>query len=133
LAEACGIAGRFEEGLDTVAEAFATEDKTNERHSEANLHKVKGDLILWRADAEAPLGDQKEAEECYRKSIEVSHDQEAKSFELKAVLNLSQLWKRQRKNIEAKQALAEVYSWFTEGLDTVDLRDARALLDELNT
>jgi predicted ATPase len=82
LAEAYGIAERFEEGLDAVAQAFATEDKTNERHSEANLHRVKGDLILRRARAEADPVAQMEAEECFRKSIEVSRNQEAKSFEL---------------------------------------------------
>ena len=132
LAEAYGTAGRFEEGLAAVAEAIAIEEKTDERHDEAELHRLKGDLVLRRSGIEAEPGVQTEAEECFRKAIEIARQQEAKSFELKAVTSLSQLWKQQGKKAEARQALAEIYGWFSEGFDTKDLKDAKALLEQLS-
>jgi predicted ATPase len=131
LAEACGTAGRFEEGLAAVAEAIAIDEKTGERYYEAELHRLKGDLILRRSAVEAEPGVQTEAEDCFRKSIETARQQEARSFELRAVTSLSRLWKQQGKKAEARQALAEIYGWFTEGFDTRDLKDAKALLDEI--
>jgi predicted ATPase len=133
LAEAYGIAGRFEEGLAAVAEATAIVEKTDERHDEARLYRLKGDLILRRSCIGAELGVQTESEECFRKSIEIARQQEARSFELRAVTSLSRLWKQQGKKAEARQMLAEIYGWFTEGFDTADLKDAKALLEELNS
>jgi predicted ATPase len=72
-----------------------------------------------------------EAEECFRQAIEIARRQSAKSLELRAVMSLSRLWQKQGKKEEARQMLAETYSWFTEGFDTADLKEARALLDEL--
>ena len=132
LAEAYGRAGRFEEGLAAVAEAITIEEKTDERHDEAELHRLKGDLVLRRSGVEAELGVQTKAEECFRKAIEIARQQEAKSFELKAVTSLSQLWKQQGKKTEARQALAEIYGWFSEGFDTKDLKEAKALLEQLS-
>ena len=132
LAGAYGTAGRFEEGLAAVAEAIAIEEKTDERHDEAELHRLKGDLLLRRSGIEAEPGVQTEAEECFRKAIEIARQQEAKSFELKAMTSLSQLWKQQGKKAEARQMLAEIYGWFSEGFDTKDLKDAKALLEQLS-
>ncbi len=132
LAEACATAGRFEEGLDAVEEAIAIVEKTGEGYYVAELHRLKGELVLGRSGAEAEPSGQTEAEECLRKSIEIARQQEARSFELKAVTSLSRLWKQQGKKAEARQALAEIYGWFSEGLDTKDLKDARALLEQLS-
>ena len=129
LAEACGTAGRFEEGLAAVAEAIAIVEKTGERYNEAELHRVKGDLVLRRSGVEAQPGVQTEAEECFRKSIEIARQQEARSFELRAVISLSRLWKQQGKKAEARQALAEIYGWFSEGFETKDLIDAKVLMN----
>jgi len=131
LAEACGTAGRFEEALAAVAEARAIMERTTEYLEEARLHRVEGELILRRSGIEAEPGVQTEAEEYFRKSIEVARQQEAKTFELKAVVSLSRLWKQQGKKAEARQMLAEIYNWFTEGFDTHDLKDAKALLEQL--
>ena len=132
LAEACETAGRFEEGLAALAEAIAIMGRTGERYYEAELHRLKGDLTLRRFGVEPEPGVQTEAEECFQKSIEVARQQEAKTFELKAVVSLSRLWKQQGKRAEARQALAELYGWFGEGLDTKDLKDAKALLEQLS-
>jgi predicted ATPase len=132
LAEACETAGRFEEGLAAVAEAIAIVGKTGERYNEAELHRLKGALVLGRSGVEAPSDVQTEAEECFRKSIEIARQQEARSFELRAMTSLSRLWMQQGKKAEARQALAEIYGWFSEGFDTADLKDAKALLEQLS-
>ncbi len=132
LAEACGTAGRFEEGLAAVSEAIAIVGKTDERYSEAELHRLKGDLVLRSSGVEAEPGVQTEAEECFRKSIEIARQQEARSYELKAVTSLSRLWKQQGKKAEARQALAEIYGWFSEGFETQDLIDAKELIEQLS-
>jgi predicted ATPase len=132
LAEACGTAGRFEEGLAAVAEAIAIVGKTGERYNEAELHRLKGELILRGSGLEAKPGVQMEAEECFRKSIEIARHQEARSYELKAVISLSRLWKQQGKKEQARQMLAEIYGWFGEGFDTKDLIDAKALIEQLS-
>lgn len=132
LAEAYGIPGRFEEGLAAVAEATAIVEKTDERHDEARLHRLKGDLVLRSSGLEAEPGVQTEAEECFRKSIEVARQQQARSFELRAVTSLCRLWDQQGKKAEARQALEEICGWFSEGFDTKDLKDAKALIEQLS-
>jgi len=132
IAEACGTAGHFEEGLTALAEATAIMERTAERLDEARLHQLKGDLILRGSAAEAQPGIQTEAEECFRKSIELARRQEAKLLELKAITSLSQLWKQQGKKAEARQALAEIYEWFSECFDTKDLTDAKLLIEQLS-
>jgi predicted ATPase len=131
LADACMTAGRFDEGLATVAEGIAITERTGERVMEAELYRLKGDHIIGCSGTDAKHGVQTEAEECFWKSIEIARKQEARSYELRAVTSLSRLWKRQGKKAEARQMLAEIYGWFTEGLDTADLKDAKALLDNL--
>ena len=115
-----------------MAEAIAIMERTGERHNEAELHRLKGDLILRGSGVEAQPGIQTEAEECFRKSIEIARQQEARLFELKAVTSLSRLWKQQGKKAEARQALAEIYGWFSEGFDTKDLIDAKLLIEQLS-
>jgi predicted ATPase len=98
-------------------------DQTDERFSEAELYRLKGEL-LQQADGKG----QKDAEACFLTAIEVARSQNAKSWELRAVLSLSRLWQQQGKRKEARQMLAEVYGWFSEGFDTADLQGAKALL-----
>jgi predicted ATPase len=132
LAGSCGIAGRFEEGLAAVAEAIAIVGKTGERYNEAELHRLKGDLALRGSGVEAEPAVQTEAEEGFRKSIEIARQQQARSFELRAVMSLSRLWEQQGKKEQARQALAEIYGWFREGFETEDLKAAKSLLDKLS-
>jgi predicted ATPase len=115
-----------------VAEAITIMGKTDERYYEAELHRLKGELILRGSGVEAPPGVQTEAEECFRNSIEIARQQEARSFELRAVTSLSRLWEQQGKKEQARQMLAEIYGWFNEGLETEDLKAAKSLLDELS-
>jgi predicted ATPase len=126
LAKAHGKAGQAEEGLALIAEAQGLVTKTGERSNEAELHKVNGELLLARSPSD-PAG----AEASFRESLEVAHRQSAKSFELGAATSLARLWKQQGRKQEARELLAPVYDWFTEGFDTQDLKDAKALLDEL--
>jgi class 3 adenylate cyclase/predicted ATPase len=132
LAKAYGTAGRFEEGLATVAEAITIMEKTDERLCEAELYRLKGEFVLGRSGVETEPEVQTEAEECLRKAIEIARRQEAKYLELKAVMSLSRLWQQQGKKDEARRMLAEIYGWFSEGFDTKDLNDAKALIDQLS-
>jgi class 3 adenylate cyclase/predicted ATPase len=127
MAEACAKTGRIEEGLSALAEALAIAHKTGERFYEAELHRIKGELLLRQV-----LGDEEAAEGCFQKALEVTRSQEARSLELRAVMSLSRLWQKQGKKEEARQMLAEIYDWFTEGFDTADLKEAKALLQELS-
>ena len=134
LAHACGRADHCEEGLTAVAEAITLVERTEERYQEAKLYQLKGELTLKQFSVQSSHSTvQQGAEECFRKSIEIAHRQEAKSFELSAVMSLSRLWQQHDKKAEAHTMLAEIYGWFTEGFDTADLKDAKTLLDELST
>ena len=130
LAEAYGKVGQAEEGLTALAEALTVADKTGERFYEAELYRLKGELTL-QSNSQSPESPTREAEECFLKAIDIARGQSAKSLELRAVMSLSRLWQPQGKREEARQMLAEIYGWFTEGFDTADLKDAKALLDEL--
>jgi predicted ATPase/class 3 adenylate cyclase len=129
LAEAQEKGALPEEGLTVLAEALAIVNKTGECFWEAELYRLKGELKL---QSEVQVGSevQDEAEECFRKAIEIAQRQSAKSLELRAVMSLSRLLARQGKKTEARQMLADIYGWFTEGFDTGDLKEARALLKE---
>jgi predicted ATPase len=126
LAEASAQVGQREEGLPLLAEALAMINDTEERRWEAELHRLKGELLLRQAVLDAP-----QAEACFQQSLTIARRQQAKSWELRAALSLSRLWQQQDKRTEARQLLAEVYGWFTEGFDTPNLQEARALLDAL--
>jgi TOMM system kinase/cyclase fusion protein len=133
LAEAYEKMGQMEEGLNVVAEALDVVDKTGEHQYEAELYRLKGELTLKQSSIQCLASSaQKEAEECFWKAIEVARQQSAKSWELRAVMSLSRLWQRQGKKSEARQMLAEIYGWFTEGFDTKDLQDAKRLIEELS-
>jgi predicted ATPase len=123
LAEAYGGIGQVEEGLHRLAEALAAMDHTGERCDEAELYRIKGELLRRQA---AP--DALRADACFRQARAVARRRQAKSLELRAALSLSRLWQRQGKRDEARQLLAEVYGWFTEGFDTADLQEAKARL-----
>jgi len=127
LAAVYAKVGRVEEGLSVVAEALAVVDKTGQRVGEAGLYVLKGWLLLARARE-----NQAETEACFRQAIEITRKQQAKSLELRAVMSLSRLWQTQGKKDGARQMLAEIYGWFTEGFDTIDLQEAKALLTELD-
>ena len=124
LAEAYGKMGQSEEALTLVVEALAVVDRTGERHYQAELDRLKGEFLL------ASRGEnQAEAEGCFRQAIAVAQKQSAKILELRALVSLSRLLQRQGKQSEAREMLAEVYGRFTEGFDTPDLKDAKALLE----
>jgi predicted ATPase len=131
LAEAYGKAGQVEEGLAPLAEALTVVDTSGGRFYEAELYRLRGELMLAQSRVQS-LGSsvQKEAEECFLRAIEIARHQQAKSLELRAVMSLSRLRQQQGKKEEARQMLAEIYGWFTEGFDTKDLQEAKALLDE---
>jgi tetratricopeptide (TPR) repeat protein len=127
LAESCGKNGRAEEGLDLVAKGLATAEQTGLTAVEAELHRLKGELLLIK-----DLGNAPETERCLRTTIDVARRQGARLFELRATVSLTRLLKQHGKTVEARQMLAEIYGRFTEGFDTADLREAKALLDELS-
>jgi predicted ATPase len=126
LAEAYHLQGQVEEGLTVLAEALALVDKNDERWWEAELHRLKGELLQQQA-----IPDVFQAEICFQQALAVARHQQAKSLELRAAMSLSRLWQQQGKRAEAHQLLAEIYGWFTEGFDTTDLQEAKALLAEL--
>jgi TOMM system kinase/cyclase fusion protein len=128
LAEACGWAGQVAQGLNAVAEALAIMDKTGERYYEAELYRLKGELLLQAGEGPQVL----EAEAGFHQALSVARRRQAKFLELRAAMSLSRLWQRQGKRNAARPLLAEVYSWFTEGFDTADLQEAKALLEELS-
>jgi predicted ATPase len=127
LAAAYAKVGQVEEGLTMLAEALALVDETGERVSEAVLYVLKGWLLLARSGE-----NHAEAEACFHQAIAIARRQQAKSWELRAVMSLSRLWQQQGKKKEARQMLTEIYGWFTEGFETKDLQEAKVLLEELN-
>jgi predicted ATPase len=126
LAEAHSIIGQPEVGLTVLAEALTVVDKTGARWYEAEIYRLKGELLL----AQSP-DNHTEAETCFHHALEIARNQQAKSFELRTATSLARLWAQQGKRQEAYDLLAPVYHWFTEGFDTADLKDAKALLDVL--
>ncbi len=129
LAEALESNGRAEEALNVLAEALAVSSKNGVHAKDVEIYRLKGELLLPSSRA----ANRSEAESCFRRAIEVARRQQAKSWELRAVTNLSRLLQKQGKKDEARRMLAEIYGWFSEGFDTADLKDAKALLDELST
>src|SRR5262249_41800269 len=126
LADVHGTIGQPETGLTTLTEALALVDTTGERWYEPELYRLKGVLLLQRSSDH-----QAEAEHCFHHAITIAQNQQAKSFELRAATSLARLWQQQGKRQEAHDLLAPVYSWFTEGFDTADLIEAKALLHAL--
>src|SRR5262249_25875056 len=132
LAEAYGQSGQPEEGLRLLTEVLTVIHKTGERHYEAELYRLQGELTLQQSKVQSPRSKvTEEAEACFHKAIEIDRLQQVKSLELRASMSLARLWQQQDKQKEAHQLLAEIYHWFTEGFDTQDLQEAKALLGEL--
>jgi predicted ATPase len=102
-------------------------DTTGERAPEAELHRLYGELLLRQAVLDAP-----QAEAYFQRALDVARHQQARSWELRAAMSLARLWQAQGKRAEARELLAPIYTWFTEGFDTADLQEARALLDALS-
>jgi len=121
LAEVLGRAGRTEEGLATLDEARSLSAATEERFTEAEMHRLRGELLRRQAPAEA--------EACFRQALAIARQQEARSLELRAALSLGRLLREQGREGQARQGLAGVYGWFTEGKDTPDLQEAGAFLE----
>ena len=127
LAEGYVRSEQPEEGLKILAKALAAVDKSGVRFYEAELHRLKGELLL----AQAGKGHEvQEAEACFHQALAVARRQQAKCLELRAAISLSRLWQQQGKRDAAHHLLAEIYGWFTEGFETPDLRAAKALLTE---
>jgi class 3 adenylate cyclase/predicted ATPase len=125
-AEASGGAGDLDLALKLIAEGLARVERNEEHWFEAELHRLKGEALLALSPERAA-----EAEACLHRGLAVARDQDARLWELRAAASLARLWRDQGKRAEARDLLAPVYGWFTEGFDTADLKDAKALLDEL--
>jgi predicted ATPase len=124
LARGYEMAGQIEEAMIQLNDGLRITEKTGERWLEAELNRHKGELLLRQGQPEA-------AEELYRKALSTAEKQEAKLWELRASVSLARLWRTQDRRAEARDRLAAVYGWFTEGFDTSDLKEAKSLLDEL--
>jgi class 3 adenylate cyclase/predicted ATPase len=125
LAEAYGKSGQVEKGLELLADALGFVEERGEGIFEAELLRIRSELLLMQGDAEDL------AEASFRKAIDVARRQQAKSWELRATTSLSRLLQKQGRTDEARRMLGDIYNWFTEGFDTADLKDAKALLDSL--
>jgi predicted ATPase len=126
LAEAHGQVGQAEEGLALLHEALTWVDTNGERAFEAEVYRIKGELLLRQA-----VPDASQAAACFQHALDVARRQQAKAWELRAATSLARLWQRQGKRAEARELLSDIYDWFTEGFDTADLQEAKALLETL--
>jgi predicted ATPase len=124
LAKAYAALGQQAAGLNALAEAAQVIDTTGMRSDEAELYRVRGDLVN-------ATGDRATAEQNYHQALVVARRQSARAFELRAATSLARLWRDQGKRTEARDLLAPIYGWFTEGFDTPVLQDAKVLLDQL--
>jgi predicted ATPase len=142
-AEAWAWVGQADAGLHALDEALAATHQTGEQLYEAELHRLKGELLL-QSSVRSPTSNVEtrvldtppgasEAETCFRQALDVARRQQAKSLELRVALLLCRLWQQQGKGTAAHDLLAPIYSWFTEGFDTADLQEAKALLEDLGT
>ena len=125
LAQALAALGRYGQGLAALHGASALVEETGERYVEAEIHRLEGHLLLAENGSA-------EAEPCCVKALEAARAQEARSLELRAACDLARLWAEQGRRSEARGLLAPIYGWFNEGFDTPDLKEAKALLDELD-
>jgi predicted ATPase len=132
LAEAYGMAGDIEKGLEFMSQALAEVERGGERYYEAELYRLKGELLLRKAERSGRAEWEKEAEACFQQSLAVARRQMAKSFELRTAVSLGQLLKKKGKESEAKKLVESIYGWFTEGFDAPDLKEAKSLIEGLS-
>ena len=126
LARAYAELGHFDEAWGSIREATTTVETTKERWFEAEIYRVAGEVAL-----KSPNQDTTKTEPYFERALSVARQQQAKSWELRAAMSMARLWRDQGKRDQARELLAPVYGWFTEGFDTRDLKEARALLDQL--
>jgi predicted ATPase len=126
LARAYGELGQFDEACRHIGEAITAVETTKETWYEADVHRTAGEIALM-----SPKRDAEKAEACFERALAVARAQQAKSWELRAAISMARLWRERGKRDQAREILAPVYGWFTEGFDTLDLKQAKALLDEL--
>lgn len=131
LGEIYQASGQSHKALYAIGEGLAISAKNNDRHNEAGLYRVKGEMLL-KLSKRNGTGDFAEAEECFKRAIDIAQQQKARALELRAALSLACLWNSMRKKREAHRMLSNIYDLFTEGFDTPDLKKARELLDELS-
>jgi predicted ATPase len=118
--------GQLDDAWRCIDDAIETIERSKERWCEAEAHRIAGEIALKSL---AP--DPEKAEAYFERALAVARKQQAKSWELRASMSMARLWRDQGKRHEARELLAPVYGWFTEGFDTLDLKEARALLDDL--
>jgi len=118
--------GKLDDAWRCVDEATSTIDTTKERWFEAEANRIAGEIAL-----KSPKPDAAKAQAYFERALSVARAQQAKSWELRAAMSVARLWRDQGKREEARELLAPVYGWFTEGFDTLDLKEAKALLEEL--
>jgi predicted ATPase len=126
LASAYAELGKIEDGWRRIGEAMTAAESTKEKWYEAEINRIAGEIAL-----KSPKPDAAKAEAYFERALAVARQQQAKSWELRAAMSMARLWRDQGKRDEARELLAPVYGWFTEGFDTRDLKEAKALLDEL--
>ena len=132
LAEAYAKAGRILDGLSAIDEGLAIAEKNDDRFYEAELYRLRGESLLLGENQKSKVKSQRsnvKAEEAFQKAIDIAREQQAKAFELRAVMSLCRLWQQQDREAEAHQLLLEIYNWFSEGFETKDLQEAKALLN----
>jgi predicted ATPase len=126
VAEGYGVLQQVDEAFDALKEGWEAMERTSEQWWKAELHRLEGDLLLHQSSS-----DMAQSANCFRQALDVARNQKAKSLELRAATSLARLWLSQDRRQEAYDLLAPVYDWFTEGFDTADLQEAKALLTEL--
>ena len=126
LAEALAFAGKIEEGLAALDDALTTAAASGLRGWDAEIHRWRGELT-----ARLPYPDPAKTEDSFRTALAIAREQGTRGYELRAATSLARLWREQHRRGEARDLLAPIYSWFTEGFDTADLKEAKALLAEL--
>ena len=127
LARAYAELGQFDDAWRSIDEAMTAIEITKERSREAEVHRVAGEIAL-----KSPVPDATRAQAYFERALVVAREQQAKSWELRAAMSMARLWRDQGKRQQARELLAPVYGWFTEGFDTLDLREAKAWLNELH-
>lgn len=133
LAELSWQQGHKEDAWQAITEARAVMEQTGERTAEVELHRLYGELLLLPSEERQAAADETAAEEAFLTAIAIAQQQRAKTWELRAVISLCRLWRRQGKHREALRRLTDIYEWFTEGFDTKDLREAKALREALSS